>query len=136
MRTNAVSAGAENPVGAGWRRLVRRKGNLDPLLLRLLIAVGCLPLLFAFARVLAFPGADVPPIFIAEWLRDLGLSLNQSFTLNWVPPSDRPAILYLLLLPTGALLVAVARLTLGLRVLGLRAILIAIGKSVFSQASG
>jgi D-alanine-D-alanine ligase len=127
MRATVVPAGARDSVGAPWRGLVRRKGHIDPLLLRLLIGVACVPLLLAFARVLALPGSDVPPVFVAEWLRDLGLVLNQSFSLRWVPPSDRPTVLYLLTLPTGALLVAVARLTLGLRVLGLRAILIAIG---------
>ena len=57
----------------------------------------------------------------------MGEVLDQWLTLDWIPPSDRGSILYLLLLPTGALLVAFTRLTLGVRVLGFRAILIAIG---------
>jgi D-alanine-D-alanine ligase len=127
MRANVVSVGrrAGEPKGAPRPALFRRKGHIEPLLLGLLILIACIPLVMALARVLALPGADAPPG--AEWLRDLGRLLNQSFTLRWVTVDDRPTILYLLALPTGALLVAVARLTLGLRVLGLRAILIAIG---------
>ena len=125
MRGNVVSVDQRAPERAPAAALVRRKGHIEPLLLGLLIVVACIPLIMALARVLALPGADVPPG--AEWLRDLGRLLNQSFTLRWVTVDDRPTILYLLALPTGALLVAVARLTLGLRVLGLRAILIAIG---------
>jgi D-alanine-D-alanine ligase len=127
MRGNVVSVSrrASEAKRAPLAALVRRKGHIEPALLGLLIVIGCLPLIMALARVLALPGADVPPG--AEWLRDLGRLLNQSFTLRWVTVDDRPTVLYLLALPTGALLVAVARLTLGLRVLGLRAILIAIG---------
>jgi D-alanine-D-alanine ligase len=127
MRGNVESVGqrARERERAPRAALVRRKGHIEPALLGLLIVVCCIPLIMALARVLALPGADVPPG--GEWLRDLGRVLNQSFTLRWVTVDDRPTILYLLALPTGALLVAVARLTLGLRVLGLRAILIAIG---------
>lgn len=110
-----------------WVGLVRPKGHIGPLTLSLLIALGCVPLIMAFTRILAFPGVEAPPIVGIDHLRALGNALNQWFSLEWVPPSDRPAILYLLLLPTGALLIALARLTFGLRVLGLRAILIAIG---------
>ncbi|HET7608987.1 MAG TPA: 7TM domain-containing protein, partial [Gammaproteobacteria bacterium] len=121
----SVDRQAREPKRAPWHGLVRRKGHIDPLLLGALIVIGCIPLLMALARVLALPGADVPAG--AEWLRELGRLLNQSFSLRWVMADDRPTALYLLTLPTGALLVAFARLTLGLRVLGLRAILIAIG---------
>ncbi len=105
--------------------IVRPKGHIEPSVLALIVLAGLLPIVMAFARVLALPGADVP--FGLEWLRDVGYVLNQSFSLGWVSPTDRSTVLYLLFLPTGALLVALARLTFGLRVLGLRAILIAIG---------
>jgi D-alanine-D-alanine ligase len=114
------------PAGRGWG-LVRRKGNIPPVALTVLSMAACLPLLLAFCRILAMPGADSLSVIGLGTLRELGETLNQTFTLDWVPPSDRPKILYLMLLPTGALMVAFARMTLGVRVLGLRAILLAIG---------
>jgi D-alanine-D-alanine ligase len=87
----------------------------------------CAPLVMALARLLAYPGMRQmdPPGF--GWLRHLGESLNQSFTLQWVPPVDQWSILYVLMLPTAALLITLARLTFGLRVMGFRSILIAVG---------
>lgn len=108
----------------GW---IRRKGFIGPWSLTALLILGCIPLLMVFARIIALPGGERLAIPGGELLRHLGQALNQSLSLDWIPPADRNAILYLLFLPTGMLLVAVARLTFGLRVLGLRAILIAIG---------
>ena len=89
------------------------------------MVVALLPLVLSLSRIAAFP--DGESLLILSPLRDLGAWLNQRLSLEWVPPADRPAILYLTLLPTGALLVALFRLTFGVRVLGLRAILVAIG---------
>jgi hypothetical protein len=79
------------------------------------------------ARVAALPGVHLPGPFGGEVLRGIGSALNRSVSLEWVPPDDRWAVLYILLLPTAALLIALARLTFGLRVLGFRSILIAVG---------
>jgi D-alanine-D-alanine ligase len=76
--------------------------------------------------MLALPGEAID-VFGLGPLRAVGAVLDQWIVLDWIPASDRGSILYLLLLPTGALLVAFTRLTLGIRVLGFRAILIAIG---------
>ena len=104
--------------------LVRPKGHIPPRIARMLLLVAALPIVLAFSRFLALPGWEGLPFGI---LREVGGFLNDKLTLDWVPPSDRSTILYLLILPTGALLVAFSRLTLGLRVLGMRAILISIG---------
>ncbi len=129
MSAQAASGGqgvrdAPRPRGRGF---IRRKGNIGPSTLSLLLVAASLPLVLAYCRILAFPGADAPALFGLDQLRELGSALNESLSLRWVPPADRSTVLYLLLLPTAALLVALARLTFGLRVLGLRAILIAIG---------
>jgi D-alanine-D-alanine ligase len=118
-----------------WSRWVRPKGHLPPRALAFVAAIACLPLLIAVARSLALPGDGSQPL-VLEPLRALGAFVNQHLTFDWVPPSDRPTILYLLLLPTGALLVAVFRLVFGIRVLGLRAILMAIGFRAIGFLSG
>lgn len=110
-----------------WEYFVRRKGHIGPLGLWLLAMVACLPLLMVLARVAALPGVNLPVALGGEVLRVIGSALNRSVSLEWVPPADRWAILYILLLPTAALLIALARLTFGLRVLGFRSILIAVG---------
>jgi len=112
------------PVWAGW---IRRKNHIGPITLTALTILGCLPLVMASARILALPWATPPLLAGIEPLVALGEFLERSFTLEWVPADARPKIFYLLLIPTGALLVAIARITFGLRVLGLRAILLAIG---------
>lgn len=119
--------GADPNRPAWWGRLVRRKGHIGPVALSLLGIAACAPLIMVLARVLALPGIDVPESIGGDSLRALGSMLNQSLTLEWVPPDDRWLILYILLLPAAALLVALARLTFGLRVLGFRSILIAVG---------
>jgi len=113
------------PAARGWG-LARRKGHIGPKTLAVLAVLGAFPLVLVFCRMLALPGESMSLIGVGP-LRALGEVLEQWFSLDWIPPSDRGSILYLLLLPTGALLIAFARLTLGVRVLGFRAILIAIG---------
>jgi D-alanine-D-alanine ligase len=101
--------------------VIRRKGHLSSRAVLILTIVACVPLLTALARVVAFPGIHVPGLSL------VGGVLNNWFSFEWVPHADRWAIVYVLLLPTAALLIALARLTFGLRVLGFRAILVAIG---------
>ncbi len=86
-----------------------------------LLAVGLLPLSLILVRLLALhsPGLSMATA-VGDWL-------NQYLTLQWVGFEDRDVILYILLLPVAALLIALTRLTLGIRVLGFRSILIAIG---------
>ena len=86
-----------------------------------LLAVGLLPLLFILLRLTALHTSGLSAMTATgDWL-------NQYLTLQWVGFEDRDVVLYILLLPIAALLIALTRLTLGIRVLGFRSILIAIG---------
>lgn len=87
----------------------------------IIVALGVLPLLLVGLRVLALAGHS------AAFLSLSGDWLNQHFSLLWIAAEDRTAILHVVQLPLAALLVAITRLSLGIRVLGFRAILIAIG---------
>ena len=91
------------------------------------LLLASLVMLMILARIFAMPG-----MLLADWpllggLSQLGSVLNNGLTLTWVPVSDRDTVIYLLLLPTAALLISIVRLTLGLRVLGYRSVLIAVG---------
>jgi D-alanine-D-alanine ligase len=112
---------------AWWERWVQRKGHIGPLGIALLWGAVALTVVMACTRVLAYPGLLPQGIFGLEALRHIGNFLNQTLTLEWVPPADRHHILYLVMLPTAALIITLARLTLGLRMLGLRSILLAVG---------
>ena len=70
------------------------------------------------------PLADWP---LLDILGQFGAMLNHTLTLTWVPHSDLDTVVYLLLLPTAALLISIMRLTFGLRVLGYRSVLVAVG---------
>ncbi len=113
------------PGGRSWG-LMRRKGYISRRGLAILGLLAALPLVLAFCRMLALPGESLSFSGLGLF-RAIGEVLDQWVVLDWVPSSDRGSILYLLLLPTGALLVAFTRITLGVRVLGFRAILMAIG---------
>ncbi len=104
--------------------LLRPKGNLSRRELRILGILALAPLLTISLRVLALPGVVSP---VLGGLPTIGNALNQALSLSTVPADQRDHVLYLLLLPTCALLVALARLTLGIRVLGFRSILISVG---------
>jgi D-alanine-D-alanine ligase len=118
------------PPGSGWwHHFIRPKGNLGTAgKLGLLLLAG-VPLLLVLCRIAAYPEVAGQGRFLG-FLQPLGVILNSHWSLTWLPPSQLPAVLYLLMLPIGALLIALARLTFGLRVFGLRAILIAIGFQV------
>ncbi len=110
-----------NAVNTPSRRLFIDRQRIPTVWLRVLLGVAVLPLIALNLRMLALGAADPSGLLsIGEWL-------NHSMNLNWVGPADRSVVLYILLLPFAALLIALTRLTLGIRVLGFRAILIAIG---------
>ncbi len=124
---NQPQASAQPDAFSWLGKLVRPKGNIDPPVLFFLLTAGCVPLVLALARIVALPETAPTTILDWGWLHSLGASLNQGFSFEWIPPADRPTALYLLLLPLGMVVISLARQTFGLRVLGFRAILIAIG---------
>lgn len=102
-------------------RLFQDRDRISAPVVALLLAVALVPLLLVTLRLMALAAIEPAGLLaIGDWL-------NRVLTLTWVQPDDRDVILYILLLPLAALLTAVVRLTLGIRVLGFRAILIAIG---------
>ena len=129
FRIAHTSDGLLDDAGEAQRkhRYFRPKENIEPRWLCVLAALAIMPLILILARSMAMPGAYSSAPFGLGFLHSLGAALNQSLTLEWVPPLDRAEIYYLLLLPLGAVFVCLARLTLGLRILGFRAILLAIG---------
>ena len=108
----------------GWMRVLRPKGNLSRTERWILATLAILPILSVAFRSLAFPGLLGPGLGA---IQEIGNTLNQIFSLNAIPPDQREHVLYLLFVPTSALLVALARLTFGIRVLGFRSILISVG---------
>lgn len=101
--------------------LFRDRERISAPMLGALLACALLPLLLVTLRILALADpAPAGPVLIGDWL-------NRTLTLSWVQAGDRDVVLYILLLPLAALLTALTRLTLGIRVLGFRAILIAFG---------
>jgi D-alanine-D-alanine ligase len=113
------------PVRGGFLAgVLRPKGNLSQPVKWTLFTIAFLPLLSVAIRVLAFPGV-IGSGFGA--IQSVGSALNQFFSLSTVPSAQRDHVLYLLFLPTSAMLVALARLTFGVRVLGFRSILISVG---------
>lgn len=104
---------------------MRPKGNLARRELGLLLFLAAVPVLMVLTRILAMPGVldGAEPGFV----RAIGSALNEKLSLHSVPFTEREHILYLLFLPTSALLIALARLTFGIRVLGFRSILISVG---------
>lgn len=110
--------------GKGLAGLVRPKGNLSQAELWILAGLAFLPMLSVALRSLAFPGVLETGF---GGIQGVGHALHQVFSLSAVPADQRDHVLYLLFLPTSAMLVAFARLTLGVRVLGFRSILISVG---------
>jgi len=108
------------PIVAG---ILRPKGNLSRAELVILGLVALVPLLTIAIRALSLPGFVGPGL---GGLRAIAATLNQFMSLSAIPADQRDHVLYLLLFPTCALLVAVARLTFGIRVLGFRSILISV----------
>lgn len=103
------------------------KGYLGSRGLMLILLLVLLTLLMIVARVLAMPGIPLADWPLFDTLGQIGAMLNNKLTLTWVPVPDRGTVIYLLMLPIAALLIAIVRLTLGLRVLGYRSVLVAVG---------
>ncbi len=101
--------------------IARDRERIPTAWLLLLLGLAVLPLLGVNLRMLALASADPSGLLaVGDWL-------NSHISLTWVGHDDRRVVLFILLLPMAALLVALTRLTLGIRVLGYRSILIAIG---------
>lgn len=105
----------------------KSKGYLGTTALVSIALLTSLALLMIMSRIFAMPGMP-----LADWpsldnIVRLGVLLNSTLTLTWVPVADRDVVVYLLLLPIAALLISITRLTLGLRILGYRSVLIAVG---------
>lgn len=107
--------------------MIHAKGAIPSAAVAAIGIMAVLPLGLTALRVLGMPGFPELTFPGSGNLALIGAHLNDSLTLDWIPPLDRAGILYILLLPTAALIIALARLTLGIRVLGFRSILIAIG---------
>lgn len=106
--------------------LLRPKGHVSRGMLIILLAIATLPLLSMLLRIAAWPGL-LDPEWAGTLLISVGQTLNDVLSLHNVAPADRDRILYVLFVPVGAVLIAVMRLILGVRVIGFRAILIAVG---------
>jgi len=126
--TPKLGAYAEPPSNQPQPLIIwKPKGYLRSFGLIFTLLMTLLVLLMMLARILAMPGMQLAGWPLLNELSQLGILLNNSLNLAWVPVSDRNTVIYLLVLPTAALLISIARLTLGLRVLGYRSVLIAVG---------
>lgn len=127
MGTTAVNdqSGIDN--SSGWIWGLRGKGYLSSLNLTVLTLIATLSLVAFIARMLVTPGLPVPSGSMLGPVVSLGHFLNAVITLEWVPTLQRHAVIYVMLIPTAALLITLARLTFGLRVLGFRSVLVAVG---------
>lgn len=105
---------------------LRPKGNLSRGGLLLLLLIALLPLLSMVVRISAWPGV-LGPGTGGTMLSSLAYDLNHWLSLRDISAEDREHVLYVLFVPTAAVLIAFARLALGIRVIGFRAILIAVG---------
>ena len=123
-RSRAPRSGGAGAARAGVAGIPRGKGHLSRVELAILAALAAAPLVSIAIRVLALPGVMGPGL---GGLRAIAVALNQALSLGGIPTDQRDHVLYLLLLPTCALVVAIARLTFGIRVLGFRSILISVG---------
>jgi D-alanine-D-alanine ligase len=112
---------------APYVRGLRGKGYLSTSDVAVLGMVAILSLLAFTARLLPTHSLQLSDGLILGPLVSLGHFLDTVFTLEWVPIEQRHLVIYLMLLPTAALLITLARLTFGLRVLGFRSVLIAVG---------
>lgn len=116
---------SDDSTGASPMRLWRPKGNLTNLQVWLFVLAAVVPFLMVTIRMLALPNVMSSG---APWdaIRVMGSTLTEVFSLSPVLPEMRGRVFFLLFIPTCALLSVLVRLTLGIRVLGFRAILIAL----------
>ncbi|MEO5616599.1 MAG: 7TM domain-containing protein [Candidatus Eisenbacteria bacterium] len=118
--SDSPAAARRSSPGFGTR--IRERRSLTRVELVILTALAVLPLLSIALRFLALPGVDSR----LEGAVRIGDFLNQVLSLSDVPVYQRQHVIYLLLIPTSALIVTLARLTLGLKVLAFRSILISV----------
>ncbi|MEO5988361.1 MAG: 7TM domain-containing protein [Candidatus Eisenbacteria bacterium] len=118
-----ASTAVRNRSPAAIGTQARERQSLSGFELAILIVLAVLPLLSIGLRVLALPGVDNHGL---DGPAALGAHLNQMLSLNDVPFEQRNHVIYLLLIPTSAIIVTLARLTLGLKVLAFRSILISV----------
>ena len=130
-RAHTVTGTSEAPWYTQYVRVLRGKGYLSTSDVTVLGMVAIVSLLAFTARLLQTHGVHLPDGLILgpllSPLGSLGHFLDTVISLEWVPISQRHLVIYLVLLPTAALLITLARLTFGLRVLGFRSVLIAVG---------
>ncbi len=124
---NQATTTAETNSASGRFWDLRGKAYLSTMDLAVLTLVATLSLVAFTARIVSTPGLNLSAASFLGPLISLGHFLNTVVTLEWVPTLDRHAVIYVMLLPTAALLITLARLTFGLRVLGFRSVLIAVG---------
>ena len=125
--TGSVGFKQDSDVPVRSRKFYQRKGYISPNQLVLLLALTIAPLLTMTVRMLALPGVLEPGWVFTDWLRTIGGALNHALSLRDVRMNEMDQVFFLLFLPTAAMLIAFARLTLGLRMMGFRSILVAMG---------
>lgn len=125
--TNGASRWFGGFGGFGEFRILRGKGYLSTMDLTILTVLASLSMMAFTARIMPAPVSPGSAGFLFGPIMSLGNFLNAAVTLEWVPLSQRHEVIYVMLLPTAALLITLARLTFGLRVLGFRSVLIAVG---------
>jgi D-alanine-D-alanine ligase len=123
VRNDDPEAQQESIWNGTW---LRPKNNLTQTELSVLLAIAIAPVVVVMIRISAFPDV-LGPGFTGSFLPAIGHDLNMMLSLESVPASERSRVLYMLFLPTSAMLIALARLTFGIRVIGFRAILISVG---------
>src|SRR5688572_6093038 len=99
-----MGARGARPSSSPLRGFIRPKGNLGTSGKVVLLLLACVPLLLVLCRIAAFPEAAGHGGFLA-FLRPLGVMLNNHWSLTWLPATQRPTVLYLLMIPTGALII-------------------------------
>jgi len=125
LRIASPTPVSEGGFSAAASRFWRPKGNLKELHLLLVALAAVVPFLIVTIRILALPGV-IPPGTPLDLIRVLGSNLTEIFSLSSAQEEMRGRIFSLLFIPTCAFLAVLVRLTLGIRVLGFRSILIAL----------
>jgi D-alanine-D-alanine ligase len=127
LPVNQATTTAQSNSASGRFWTLRGKAYLSTTDLAILTLVATLSLVAFTARIVSTPGLNLSAVSFLGPLISLGHFLSAVVTLEWVPKVERHAVIYVMLLPTAALLITLARLTFGLRVLGFRSVLIAVG---------
>jgi D-alanine-D-alanine ligase len=119
----SVGTAAADRSPAGFGTHIRERRHLSRQEMVILTILAMLPLLSIALRILALPGVDSSGMGGLAWLGD---NLNQLLSMSDVPVHQRNHVIYLLLIPSSAIIVTLARLTFGLKVLAFRSILISV----------